>query len=207
MADLVLCSTTIVSESSGSASLSSDVGMPSGMLIGHDYCKLEGAIVSGNVYRTEVEFHYTTYTNQSARLSLSSLPKNKTIVIAYHLFTSTENHSYFHIKTSWTSHGSGMAYIPTNTNSSSTAGQTWGDNDNKYPLGLGGYDTDGNTIQHIIVQGVIEDTNASNTSLYSQLWWGSQNSTSTIRCNKTINDNAEHGSHTTSFGYMYAYQN
>jgi hypothetical protein len=207
MADLVLGSTTIMTESGGSASLSSDVGMPSGMLIGHDYCKLEGAIVSGNLYRTIAEFNYTTYSNQSARLSLSSLPKNKTIVIAYHLFISYDNHPYFHIKTSWTSHGSGMAYISTNTNSSSTAGMNWGDNVNKYPLGLGGYDTDQNTVQHVIVQGVIEDTNASNTSLYSQLWWGSQNSTSHVRCNKTLSDGNEHGAHTTSFGYMYAYQN
>jgi len=193
----------VITESGGTATLN-NISMGSSIiqrtrnLDTRSIKKIEGRYSSGNVNRNPSLMPSVTYH------SLSGMCANKNIIVRYYFYMQYANHAALHIDYSWDN--SNWTYWPTGPGSGGTAGATWGNDWNKYPLGGIDYQPDLNARSYLIMTGYLEDANPSNTTIYVRPYWWSENNTGSIYLNGNQNNGVYHGMVLTSYCEILCYQ-
>ena len=178
---------------------------PTGHLIKSKEINVGSAYASGNVKRSNESSNPPgTHVHANFDMTCSGIPQvsNKVIKVQYNLYVSHDNHPQFFIIHSWDN----SSWVKSPRGAEDSAGQSWGNNNSKYPHGQGGYDADNNNTQHVQVATTWVDTTSSNTTLYTRLYWQSQNGTTNIFINRCVNNSTTHGAVMNSSGSIYVYQ-
>ena len=178
---------------------------PAGHLIQSKEINVGSAYASGNIYRSNNTSNPPgVETHANFRMTCSNIPQvsNKVIKVQYNIHAVHSNHPSFWIVHSWDN--SNWARSPRGAEDS--AGMNWGDANARYPHSQGGYETDVNQVDSVILSSTWTDTTSSNTTLYVRLHWMSQNSTAHVFLNRSLDNNTTHGVVPNSSGTIHVYQ-
>jgi hypothetical protein len=181
------------------------VTFPAGHVIQSKFINIGSAYASGNISRENSSSNPPgAEVHANLRMTCSSIPSvsNKVIKVQYSIFVAHENHPQFHIVHSWDN--SSWTKSPRGVEDS--AGMTWGNSYDRYPHAMGGYESDVNKVDSLLVTSIWTDTTSSNNTLYTRLYWQSQNSTSHVFLNRTRDNNSTHGGLANSTGSIYIFQ-
>ena len=178
---------------------------PAGHLIKSKEQNMGGVYASGNVKQQNPNSNPPgAHVHADFDMTCSNIPQvsSKVIKVQYNLFVSHGNHPQYFIIHSWDN----SSWVKSPRGATTGAALTYGNANSQYPHGQGGYDGDNNNTQHVQVATTWVDTTSSNTTLYTRLYWQSQNDTVNIYINRTINHGAIHGGVMNSSGSVYIYQ-
>ena len=209
IANSTLNSPTLVTPALGTVATgnlsNSAIVYPAGHLIQSKEINVGSAYASGNVKRSNESSNPPgTHVHANFDMTCSNIPQvsNKVIKVSYNIYCSHMNHAQFFVVHSWDN----SSWTKSPRGAEDSAGSNWGNNNSKYPHGIGAYDTDSNNVEHMIVSSTWADTTSSNTTLYTRLYWQSQNDTVHIFINRTVNHSTTHGGVANSTGSIYVYQ-
>ena len=182
---------------------------PSGHLIRTSHISIGKPYTSGNIYRLNNTSNPPGVETDSAfRITCSNIPEvsNKLIEVTYSLRCFHNNHPNWYVVYSWDNSSWVKAPYGRGASDETGDGGVVGNNPWKYPHATGAYDTDQNTTNDVNVNATWTDSSSSNTTLYTRLYWGSQNSTDNVFINRTIGLGTSHGYIANSHGWINIYQ-
>ena len=207
MATLSVGGTTVFDGSAlqSGVTIASGTTFPAGHLIQSKEKNMGGVYASGNVKQSNPNSNPPgTHVHADFDMTCSNIPQvsSKVIKVQYNLFVSHGNHPQYFIIHSWDN----SSWVKSPRGATTGAALTYGDANSQYPHGQGGYDSDDNNTQQVQCNSIWTDSTSTNTTLYTRLYWQSQNDTVNIYINRTINHGASHGGVMNSSGSVYIYQ-